>query len=136
VKTRRQHVLKIRLSDVEWAHLQNVFPKRAVGTSLRARAMDQPVPRRDLTRHLARIGNNLNQVASKGSNRTFALFYACGHGLLHSDGLMRRQIRIECPGVNLQCLQSGRELAQNWIQAKLQQTKGTMINSANVRFDP
>ena len=109
MKTRRQHVLKIRLSDVEWAHLQNVFPKRAVGTSLRALAMDQPVPRRDeaadvrrdLTRHLARIGNNLNQVASKGSNRTFALFYACGHGLLHSDGLMRRQIRIECPGVNL-----------------------------------
>jgi hypothetical protein len=42
-KTRRQHVLKIRLSDVEWAHLQNVFPKRVVGTSLRALAMDQPV---------------------------------------------------------------------------------------------
>jgi len=76
MKIRRQHVLKIRLSDVEWAHLQNVFPKRAVGTSLRALAMDQPVPqrneavdvRRDLTRHLARIGNNLNQVA-RGINR-------------------------------------------------------------------
>ncbi len=48
-----------------------MFPKRAVGTALRALAMDQPVPqrneavdvRRDLTRHLARIGNNLNQVA-------------------------------------------------------------------------
>ena len=76
MKTRRQHVLRIRLSDVEWAHLQNVFPKRAVGTSLRALALDQPVPqrdeavdvRRDLTRHLARIGNNLNQVA-RGINR-------------------------------------------------------------------
>ena len=78
MKIRRQHVLKIRLSDVEWAHVQNVFPKRAVGTSLRALALDLAIRfpqrnesvdvRRDLTRHLARIGNNLNQVA-RGINR-------------------------------------------------------------------
>jgi len=71
MKTRRQHVLKIRVSDSERAYFQSVFPRRAVGTALRALALGQPVPqrneavdvRRDLTRHLARIGNNLNQVA-------------------------------------------------------------------------
>jgi hypothetical protein len=71
MKTRRQHVLKIRLSGAERAQLQTVFPRRAVGTSVRALALGQPVPRRnevadskrDVTRHLARIGNNLNQIA-------------------------------------------------------------------------
>jgi hypothetical protein len=76
MKSRRQHVLKIRLSGAEWAHFQTVFPQRAVGTSLRALALGQPAPRRnevaegkrDVTRHLARIGNNLNQIAH-GINR-------------------------------------------------------------------
>ena len=76
MKTRRQHVLKIRLSDSERAHFQSVFPRRALGTSLRALALGQPLPRRnevadskrDVTLQLARIGNNLNQIAH-GFNR-------------------------------------------------------------------
>lgn len=71
MKSRRQHILKIRLSSSERAHLQTVFPQRAVGTSLRALALGQSLPRRnevaegkrDVCVQLARIGNNLNQIA-------------------------------------------------------------------------
>ena len=68
---RRKHNLNIRFSDDEWKRVHEVFPKRKVGTVIRALALAQKAPRRspaletrrELLLALARIGNNLNQVA-------------------------------------------------------------------------
>ena len=71
VKIRRKQVLRIRFSNTEWAQIHAAFPKRGVSTAVRALAFGQPVPRRspalevrrEMLLALARIGNNLNQVA-------------------------------------------------------------------------
>jgi hypothetical protein len=67
----RKHVLKVRFSDDEWDAIRASFPKRKVASSIRALALGQPPPRRspalevrrEKLHALARIGNNLNQVA-------------------------------------------------------------------------
>jgi hypothetical protein len=69
--TRRKHNLNIRFSDDEWKRVHLVFPKHKVGTIMRALALAQKAPRRspvlearrELLLALARIGNNLNQLA-------------------------------------------------------------------------
>jgi hypothetical protein len=74
-KARRERILKIRFSDGEWAKIRETFPPRKVGTAIRALALWREPPfkspmievRRELLLQLARIGNNLNQVA-KGIN--------------------------------------------------------------------
>jgi hypothetical protein len=68
---RRKHILNIRFSDDEWKRVHEVFPKRKVGTAMRALALAQNAPRRSpaleirrgLLLAVARIGNNLNQLA-------------------------------------------------------------------------
>lgn len=70
-KPRRRRVLRIRFSDPEWTRINATFPVRGVSTSIRALALGQPVPRRSpaleirrgLLLAVARIGNNLNQLA-------------------------------------------------------------------------
>ncbi|MFO1488691.1 MAG: plasmid mobilization relaxosome protein MobC [Verrucomicrobiota bacterium] len=74
--TRREHILKIRFSDDEWKQIHATFPKRKVGTAIRALALAQEAPRRspalearrETLLAVARLGNNLNQIA-RGINR-------------------------------------------------------------------
>ena len=75
-RARRERILKIRFSDGEWSKISETFPPRKVGTAIRALALWREPPlkspvlevRREKLNALARIGNNLNQVA-KGSNQ-------------------------------------------------------------------
>jgi hypothetical protein len=74
-RARRKRVLQIRFSNGEWAKISKTFPPRKIGTAMRALALWREPPfrspmlevRRELLLQLARIGNNLNQVA-KGIN--------------------------------------------------------------------
>lgn len=67
----RKHVLKVRFSDDEWTAVRASFPKRKVASSIRKLALGHKPPRhspaQDIRREklnaLARIGNNLNQLA-------------------------------------------------------------------------
>jgi len=67
----RNHVLKVRFSDDELDAVRALFPKRKIAVGLRALALAQKAPRRspvlearrELLLALARIGNNLNQLA-------------------------------------------------------------------------
>jgi hypothetical protein len=73
---RRGHTLRIRFSDDEWQDIQATFPKGGVGTAIRGLALGEPAPHRspvlearhDLLLAIARLGNNLNQLA-RGVNR-------------------------------------------------------------------
>jgi hypothetical protein len=75
-RARREHILKIRFSDGEWAKIHETFPPHKVGTAMRALALWREPPfkspllevRRELLLSLARIGNNLNQIA-RGINQ-------------------------------------------------------------------
>jgi len=72
----RNRVLGIRFSDDEWDEIHAMFPKRKVGTCIRMLGLGHTPPRyspalevrREKLNALARIGNNLNQVA-KGINQ-------------------------------------------------------------------
>jgi hypothetical protein len=72
----RKHVVKLRFSDDELKRVRACFVKRKVASSIRSLALGQPPPRhnpmlevrRELVRDVARIGNNLNQLA-RGVNQ-------------------------------------------------------------------
>jgi len=69
--TRRDRIIKIRCSEDEWDEIHVSFPKGRVSTIMRLLALGQPPPRyspalevrRKELQALARIGNNLNQLA-------------------------------------------------------------------------
>jgi hypothetical protein len=71
MSAKRKHVLKVRFSDDEWDKVRACYPKRKVASGIRDLALGQPPPRngpalevrREKINALARIGNNLNQVA-------------------------------------------------------------------------
>ena len=67
--------MKIRFSDGEWSKISETFPPRKVGTAIRALALWRNrlskapcLKSAGKLNALARIGNNLNQVA-KGINQ-------------------------------------------------------------------
>ena len=71
MKVRRQLGFRLRVTPEELQQMKANFPPRKLGATLRnfALGFDQPRQssavntRQELTRQLARIGNNLNQIA-------------------------------------------------------------------------
>jgi hypothetical protein len=75
--TRRDHFLKIRYSDDEWARLHARFPRGTLGTDVRKLSLSQPAPkigaaqatRKEYILALAQIGHDLNQTKRRQSGK-------------------------------------------------------------------